>query len=141
MTMNNRAMPRGPVIPELAYPDVETAASWLCDAFGFTLRFRFGGHRAQLNIGDGGAMVVTARPAGMAAADHSHAVMVRVAEVDQHWVRARACGATVLREPQDYPYGERQYTVEDVGGHCWTFTQSIADFDPRAFGAVVGILA
>ena len=36
--------------------------------------------------------------------------------------------------PTDFPYGERQYSVEDPGGHRWTFSQSIADVDPRTWG-------
>lgn len=135
----NRAMPRNPVIPELSYADVEAAATWLCAAFGFTLRFRFGRHRAQLNIGDGGAMVV--REGAMSAADAgSHSVMIRVPDVDSHCAAARAAGATILIEPQDYEYGERQYSVRDIGGHHWTFTQSIHDFDPAVFGAVIGTI-
>ena len=27
--------------------------------------------------------------------------------------------------------GERQYSVLDLEGHLWTFTQSVADVDPR----------
>lgn len=31
----NRSAPLGPVIPELAYPDVGAAVQWLVDALGF----------------------------------------------------------------------------------------------------------
>ncbi len=137
----NSAMPRGSVIPELTYPDVVVAADWLCDRFGFTLRFRFANHRAQLNIGDGGAMVVVERLAGVTVSGGSHGVMVRIPDVDRHHAHAAARGARILSPPQDFPYGERQYSADDVGGHRWTFSQSIADFDPRTFGAVVGTLA
>jgi hypothetical protein len=44
-------------------------------------------------------------------------------------------GARIINQPTDYPYGERQYTAEDIGGHRWTFTQSIADIDPASWGA------
>jgi hypothetical protein len=33
-----------------------------------------------------------------------------------------------------YPYGERQYTAEDLAGHRWTFTQAIADVAPEDWG-------
>jgi uncharacterized glyoxalase superfamily protein PhnB len=33
------------------------------------------------------------------------------------------------------PFGERLYSVEDVGGHRWTFSQSIADIAPEDWGA------
>jgi uncharacterized glyoxalase superfamily protein PhnB len=58
--------------------------------------------------------------------------MVAVDDVDKHHERAVAEGANLDRELQTYPViGERQYSVEDLGGHLWTFTQSVADVDPR----------
>ena len=126
-------MPRSVVIPELAYPDVPAAVGWLCGTFGFTVRLLIGDHRAQLNIGDGGSMVVRQGPES-SAADHAHSVMVRVENVDAHFAVAESNGARILRPPADYPYGERQYTVEDLGGHVWTFSQSIADVDPTDWG-------
>lgn len=134
----NRSMPRGTVIPELAYADVGEAADWLCAAFGFTVRLSIGNHRAQLNVGDGAIVVTQQPPSGTP--DRTHAVMVRVEEVDRHYERATQRGARILRPPTDYPYGERQYTAEDLGGHCWTFSQSIADVDPVEWGGTPGLL-
>jgi uncharacterized glyoxalase superfamily protein PhnB len=132
----NRSMPPGKIIPELIYDDVETAAAWLCRAFGFTERLRIGGHRAQLVL-DGEALIVVGRPrggAGEAAGEQRHSIMVRVADVDAHFARVRGFGARIVSPPADQAYGERQYTVDDPGGHRWTFSQSLADVDPRAWG-------
>ena len=131
----NRSIPRSTVIPELAYSDVGEAIAWLCETFGFTLRLRIANHRAQLNVGDG-AVVLTERGAGEAAS----AVMIRVDDVNSHYDRARQHGARILRPPADHPYGERQCTVEDLGGHSWTFSQSIADVDPKEWGGTPGQL-
>jgi uncharacterized glyoxalase superfamily protein PhnB len=60
--------------------------------------------------------------------------MIRVENLDAHFEQSTGHGATVLRPPADYPYGERQYTVADSAGHRWTFTQSIADVDPVSWG-------
>jgi uncharacterized glyoxalase superfamily protein PhnB len=49
-------------------------------------------------------------------------------------IRARRSGGTIIREPTDYPYGERQYNIEDFAGHHWCFSESIADVDPREWG-------
>ena len=124
-------MPSSIVIPELAYPDIGDAIDWLCKAFGFTLRIRMGNHRAQLNAGDGGAVVLIepGRDVSLRAS-----VMVRVEDVDAHYERARRSGGKILREPTDFPYGERQYNVEDFAGHHWCFSQSIADVDPAEWG-------
>lgn len=128
----NRSIPNCTVIPELDYPDVGQAVDWLRDAFGFTLRVRIANHRAQMNVGDG-AVVVTERAGG----DGGRAVLVRVENVDAHHARAVAHGAAVVREPADYPFGERQYTVRDHAGHHWTFSQSIADVDPTEWGGTL----
>jgi uncharacterized glyoxalase superfamily protein PhnB len=133
----NRSIPRCTVIPELAYRDVGEAADWLCAAFGFTLRLRIADHRVQLNVGDG-AVVVT-EFAG-AHGDRAHSVLVRVEDVDQHHAQAVQHGARVVRPPADHPFGERQYTVADPGGHVWTFSQSIADVAPEAWGGSPGQL-
>ncbi len=127
-------MPQSAVIPELAYPDIGEAIQWLHDAFGFTLRIRIGDHRAQLNAGDG-AIVLTHRDLPAV-----QSVMVRVEDVDRHCERALRHGARVTCAPADHPYGERQYNVEDPAGHRWTFSQSIADVDPREWGGTVGEL-
>jgi uncharacterized glyoxalase superfamily protein PhnB len=62
-------------------------------------------------------------------------VLVRVDDADAHHERAARAGARILDLPTDYPYGERQYNAEDLGGHRWTFSQSIADVDPSSWGA------
>jgi uncharacterized glyoxalase superfamily protein PhnB len=133
-------MPRSSVIPTLAYADVREATRWLCNAFGFRERIRIGTHRAQLVFGDG-AVVVTAledevdrRHTTDASKPATHSLLVRVADADRHHEQATRAGARIIRPPTDFPYGERQYTAEDLGGHRWTFSQSIADVDPASWG-------
>ena len=70
----------------------------------------------------------------MAADPLTHSVHVRVEDVDSHHEHAAGHGAAILQPPTDYPYGERQYTAEDLGGHRWTFSQSIEDVDPTSWG-------
>ena len=145
----NRSMPTSTVIPVLVYPDVAEAAKWLCDAFGFTERLRIASHRSQLTMGEG-SLVVTAdsREYGIDSTkdveahrprqtEASHSVMVRVPDVDRHFERAQRLGAKILQPPVDYPFGERQYTAEDLGGHRWTFSQSIADVAPEKWGGTL----
>jgi uncharacterized glyoxalase superfamily protein PhnB len=129
--LSNRSMPRSIVIPELAYPKIGDAVDWLCKAFGFTLRIRMGDHRAQLNVGDGGAVVLIEQRAGVSLRT---AVMVRVEDLAAHYNRARLSGGRIIREPTDFSYGERQYIIEDFAGHHWCFSQTIADVDPREWG-------
>jgi|ERR1700733_3864252 uncharacterized glyoxalase superfamily protein PhnB len=129
--LSNRSMPRSVVIPELAYPDIGYAIDWLCNTFGFTLRIRMGDHRAQLNVPDGGALVLIEQSAEVSLRT---SVMVRVEDAKAHYDRAKRSDVRIVREPTDYPYGERQYNVEDFAGHHWCFSQSIADVDPKEWG-------
>jgi uncharacterized glyoxalase superfamily protein PhnB len=135
----NRSVPPSVVTPELVYDDVERAVDWLCRAFGFSVRWQAGDHRAQLRVGDA-AVVIRDRPpdvdAGAQVPGACSSVLVRVEDVDALHARAVACGARVVREPRDHPYGERQFTGEDLGGHRWTFSQSIADVAPEHWGGV-----
>jgi uncharacterized glyoxalase superfamily protein PhnB len=138
----NRSMPASTVIPELVYPDVVAAADWLHVAFGFLLRLQIGDHRAQMAVG-GGAVVLTKSAlsdvqGGVAEAGRMHAVMVRVADLDSHYARARQNGVTILRPPESFPFGERQYTARDLGGHIWTFSETIADVAPDDWGGTAG---
>jgi uncharacterized glyoxalase superfamily protein PhnB len=128
----NRSVPQASVIPELPYADVAEAADWLCSAFGFRQRFRIGDHRAQLVYADGAVIVTRLREGEPRAAS---AVLVRVEDADSHHEQAASHGAQILEPPADYPYGERQYTAADPGGHHWTFSESIADVDPASWGA------
>jgi uncharacterized glyoxalase superfamily protein PhnB len=127
------------VIPELPYADIGGAIDWLCATFGFTLRLRIADHRAQLNVGDG-AVVLIERPPQASGTSFAGSVMVRVDDVHAHYERSRQRNACILRAPQDYPCGERQYSAEDLGGHRWNFSQSIADVDPRDWGGTPGQL-
>jgi uncharacterized glyoxalase superfamily protein PhnB len=131
--LTNRSMPRAVVIPELAYPDVGEAVKWLCHVFGFRQRLIIANHRVQLLVGKDGAVVVVQSSAGDGQ-DSRHSIMVRVPEVREHYATSKHRGATILKPLADYPYGERQYTAQDLGGHIWTFSQSISDVDPAQWG-------
>lgn len=68
---------------------------------------------------------------GTAVPNNSHITQVRIEDAAMHCERARQHGAIILTEPQDHPYGERQYNAEDFFGHRWDFTETIADIGPE----------
>jgi len=138
----NRSAPGPTVVPVLVYDDVGKAIEWLCGTFGFRERLRAarpGGPvmHAQLAVGDGALMLgrqgAEFRPPR--SNEVSQYVIVHVENVDRHFEHARQSGARVLKSPADMPFGERQYTVEDLEGHRWTFSQSISDVAPEQWGA------
>lgn len=131
--LQNRSIPDSVVMPVLVYADVRAAVAWLGAAFGCVERLRIGTHRAQLALG-GGHLVATDGPLPEAARSM---LLVRIADVDAHCRRAEEAGARIVMPPADHIYGERQYTAEDLAGHRWTFSQTIADIDPASWGGVL----
>ncbi len=137
MLTPNRSIPTAPVVPVLIYPDVREAVAWLTDTFGFSERLRIGEtHRSQMNAG-GGAVIIgdvrhERRPPR--AGEVTHSVMVRVPDAHTHCEHARTHGARILMEPTDFEYGERQYEAEDLAGHRWTFSETLADVAPETWG-------
>jgi uncharacterized glyoxalase superfamily protein PhnB len=134
---DNRSIPRSTVVPVLIYPDVRAAVAWLTEAFGFAERVRIGeNHRAQMRFGDGAVIVADVRHDRLPPrpGESTHSVLVRVDDARAHCEHARAHGAQILMEPTDFEYGERQYHAEDLAGHQWTFSETLADTAPEEWG-------
>jgi uncharacterized glyoxalase superfamily protein PhnB len=128
----------------LSYEDVGTAIDWLGKAFGFSEsdeRYTDDEGRvthAELELD--GATVMLGWPGPDYRSPKRHAqdcelaarwlatpwvidgVHVEVDDLDAHFERARSAGATILREPEDEPFG-RLYAAEDPEGHRWMFMQ------------------
>ena len=139
----NRSAPSATVVPILVYEDVGKALDFLTKAFGFKERLRaeWGGSisHAQMDIGECSIMMGKQggpfkAPQGDTVSQYAH---VKIDNVEAHFARAKAAGATILKEPEDMPFGVRQYTAKDIGGHWWTFSQNIKDVEPSEWGAQV----
>jgi uncharacterized glyoxalase superfamily protein PhnB len=118
---------------------VREAVAWLTAAFGFAERVQIGEDpRSQMRVGDGAVIIgdVRGERRPPRPGEQSHAVMVRVEDVDAHCERARANGARIVMEPTEYEYGERQYHAQDLAGHHWTFSQTVADVAPEEWGGI-----
>jgi len=93
-------------------------------------------HRAQLVVGDGAVIVADAhhgrRPP--VPSEVRHSIIVRVDNARAHYERACKHGAHIVMEPTDFPFGERQCTVADIAGHQWTFSETLEDVAPEAWG-------
>lgn len=145
--VNNRSAPPGTVVPALVYGDVSSAVAWLSRAFGFREVLRWGPPETptvQLSVGTDASMVAFGPSVGHGTAEDlewrppqplatSQSLTVQIPDVDAHYEKAVAAGADVLIAPQTYNFGERQYSVLDVGGHVWCFTQSVDDVDPKTW--------
>jgi len=123
------------IIPILVYDDIPSAHNFLVDAFAFSP----GGVQhtpdgvavhGEVRAGDLLIWLHRAAPEHDLASPRSQAVatgglVVQIDDVDAHCSHARECGARVDSEPQDQPYGQREYGARDPEGHRWWFASPL----------------
>ena len=130
------------VIPMIAYERGPEAMDWLASAFGFReLDRRLEDGRlthGEMDTGHGVVMMATPsvhyrgprrhrEECEIALAWHDvpyiiDGVLVYVDDIQMHFDRAKAAGATILSAVSDSPDG-RRYRAEDLEGHRWMFTE------------------
>jgi uncharacterized glyoxalase superfamily protein PhnB len=123
------------ITPYLLYEDGEAAIEFLSGAFGFREVDRTtggaGGLHAELEVSPGGGRIYLGQPpAGFenpAKVGRTSLLYILVEDVDAHYERAQAAGATIIEEPNDLPFGHRRYGCSDPQGHEWFFAQILGD--------------
>ncbi|MBS1700847.1 MAG: VOC family protein [Armatimonadetes bacterium] len=130
------------IVPMLSYEDGEAMMDWLIRAFGCEQKERWveGGRltHGELQFGDQVVMLASPSPDYQSprtvqknyppAAEWSkvpyifNGVLVYVADVEAHFARAKAAGATILSEIETGFPGPR-YRAEDPEGQRWFFLQ------------------
>jgi uncharacterized glyoxalase superfamily protein PhnB len=128
------------IMPALRYRDAPAAIEWLCNILGFAKHAVYPGPdntigHAELTLGGGMIMLGSAKddaygrrfktPAELGDMETRSAYIV-VPDAEVVYARAKAAGATIVREIQDTDYGSREFTVKDPDGHTW----SVGTYDP-----------
>ena len=127
------------ISPALFYDDAAAAIEWLEKAFGFATRLKVedgagGIVHSELELGDGLVMVASAQEKSRSPRSqggvNTQSLFVYVSDVDAHFARARANGATIVSEPTVRDYGDdhwtdRGYEALDCEGHRWWFAQRL----------------
>lgn len=131
------------VIPMIAYENGPAAMDWLGRAFGFRERTRMLGEGGRLSHGEmdtGQGMIMLATPSPHYHGPKHHrdeceqarrwsevpyiidGALVYVSDIDRHFERAKAAGATILSPVEEGGEGKR-YRAEDPEGHRWMFIE------------------
>lgn len=119
------------IVPYLYHEDTGRMLQWLPDAFGLRVRtdetFRDPGGRvvhAALDAPYGSVMI------GSPGTDYRNPLhlgqptqnlYVYVDDLEAHFERAQAAGATIVGPVESTFYGDRRYGAEDPEGHVWYF--------------------
>jgi uncharacterized glyoxalase superfamily protein PhnB len=147
--MNGKLLWRSPgLVPTVACKDVAAAVTWLARVFGFRERGEArltwsGGCLAWMEIGDALVSLATDGGHGLrsptSAGGASVGLKVYVDDLDAHYRRAKAEGATIVTEPQDGFWGGRIYRARDLDGHLWEFSQRGRDLDAAEWRLPPGV--
>lgn len=119
---------RTDLIPLLACDDIQAEHDFLTGVLGFTsveverapdgrvvhAEVRHGPRRIWLHRVDPESGLEPPRSGST-----DGGIVVHVPDVDAHFERTKAAGATILSEPTDQDYGQREYGVKDPEGHVW----------------------
>ena len=113
-------------IPVLPYSDIRAAHDFLVDVVGLDsgglVEHEGSVVHAEVRAGDrrfwlheaAGALSTPA-----AANARTGGMVLHVRDVNAHFQRTKAAGATILREPTDEDYGQREHGLRDPEGHDW----------------------
>jgi uncharacterized glyoxalase superfamily protein PhnB len=134
------------IVPFIGYEDAAAAIEWLERAFGFaenrSARYEEDGTITHAQLDLNGATIYLSTPPDYAsprrlreeselarrAYDNPWVIdghSVEVDDLEAHYSRAVAAGATILREPEEPGIGYRIYSAEDLEGHRWMFGQKL----------------
>jgi uncharacterized glyoxalase superfamily protein PhnB len=119
------------IYPTFRYRDAKKMIDWLQNAFGFTLRARYGEgdevHHAELALGSSIIMIGQVRDdkfgsmVGEPGGSGGKSIYIAVRDADAAFEKARAAGAVILEGPVDREYGSREFICRDPEGNVWCF--------------------
>jgi len=148
----SEAMTRPSVVPLIWYARPRAAIAWLERAIGFETVMIVGDGdddviHSELTFADGAVYVVGppgrghsdgATPAQLGGRGTQSVCMNLTHGLDALCERARAAGATIVREPADQPYGDRVFALTDPEGHSWSFAQPAKTMTMQEMAAATG---
>lgn len=110
--------------PYFGYKDAAAALKFLTEAFGFETSVEIRAENgmilhAEMRFGNGALMLSSStndipKPA-------EHGIYVYVEDLDAHYDRAKAAGATIVFPPENTEWGTRRYRCLDPEGYEWSF--------------------
>lgn len=124
------------VVPILRYADAERAIAWLCAAFGFEVFLKVPGphgriEHARLILEDGMIMIASLGRDGSFDSRFrspsdvdgvTQCTSMFVGDPDRIFLMAKAAGASIVDEIQDFQFGGRTFSCEDPESHLWVFS-------------------
>ena len=117
------------VVPQLPVTNVPETQRFYRDVLGFKIDWTWGENNYGSVSRDQTVLYLIAAEPPI----HPLTCIVNVAAVDPLCQQWRSSGATILAEPEDQPWGVREFTVQDNNGHRFRISQpsSLSLHQPR----------
>ena len=103
--------------PILVVRDIEKSVAYYRDALGFSVDFSYGEPPSYAGVYRGSVLVHLQAESQADRPPGGSAVYLYVEDADRTHAELRERGARIEKEPQDYPYGLRDFDVRDLDGN------------------------
>jgi len=110
-------------VPVIPVRDLDAAIAFYVDVLGFTENFRYGTYGGLLL----GEVKIHLWSEGARKSPGSGEVYFLCDEVDEYYRQIVANGARPLSEPKSYPYGMRDFDLEDPDGNHLSFGAEVKE--------------
>ena len=103
--------------PILVVRDIQKSVAYYRDALGFTVDFTYGEPPSYAGVYRGSVLLHLQAESQADRPPGGSAVYLYVEDADRIYRELRERGARIEKEPQDYPYGLRDFDVRDLDGN------------------------
>ena len=110
------------VYPTLAVSNVDQTCAWYVDRLGFTVRFLWGEPPTHGAVMLGGASVHFWNGDPQLGENW---IYFDITNLDAMYERAKANRVKITRDPEDYPWGMREFNAMDLNGYNIRFGQHL----------------
>lgn len=138
--ISNESVPIDTVLPHVFYRNLDGAAVWLAQFFGFKEHYRYGAPTSGVQMAACNAWIMLKQlePEGRTPAElgfQTQSLTVFVEDLENHYMRSQAAGVTLTENLHETAYGELQYAALDLEGHHWMFSRHVRNTKPTQWGA------
>ncbi|MEM7334077.1 MAG: GNAT family N-acetyltransferase, partial [Chloroflexota bacterium] len=115
------------VQPVLMTEDVQTAVNYYRDTLGFNVDFVFGDPVQHAGVsfrnwtGQGVTLQLTTKRQGQDIQVSSYLYIFTDAKIDQLYEMYIKREVEIMRQPETFPWGMREFTIRDLNGHVLVF--------------------
>jgi uncharacterized glyoxalase superfamily protein PhnB len=112
-------------VPALACRDLEETLSYYRDILGFDEECRWGDPPSNAIICRDHMKLFLSEDPDLANRIRGQEILLFVDEIEQIYEEHTECGADIITDVREEPWGTREYTIRDNNGYCLRISESV----------------